>query len=115
MGLINNIKSYSETLNLSAEKKGLFNSFLENGFPTIKDEDWKYTSLKRIIAEDFSVEKKGNDINEIEIAKYSLSFKNQIIFVDGKLITSPQIEGVTISDYSDFESRNKSSRTFDIY
>jgi len=106
VGLINNIKSYSETLNLSAEKKGLFNSFLENGFPTINDEDWKYTSLKRIIAEDFSVEKKGNDINEIEIAKYSLSFKNQIIFVDGKLITSPQIEGVTISDYSDFESRN---------
>ena len=106
MGLINNIKSYSETLNLSAEKKGLFNSFLENGFPTIKDEDWKYTSLKRIITEDFSVEEKGNNIDKTDIDKYSLSFKNQIIFVDGKLITSPQIEGISISDYSDFESRN---------
>jgi Fe-S cluster assembly protein SufD len=106
VGLINNIKSYSETLNLSAEKKGLFNSFLENGFPTIKDEDWKYTSLKKIIAEDFSIEKTGNDIDTSAISKHSLSFKNQLIFVDGKLISSPQIKGVTISAYADFESRN---------
>jgi Fe-S cluster assembly protein SufD len=100
VGLINNIKSYSETLNLSAEKKGLFNSFLENGFPTIKDEDWKYTSLKRIIAEDFSIEETGNDIDTSAISKHSLSFKNQLIFVDGKLISSPQIKGVTISGYA---------------
>jgi Fe-S cluster assembly protein SufD len=106
VGLINNIKSYSETLNLSAEKKGLLNSFLENGFPTTKDEDWKYTSLKKIIANDFSVEKTGSNVDATEIAKHSLSFKNQLIFVNGKLIASPQIKGVTISDYSDFESRN---------
>ena len=56
MGLIENLKSYSEEIQISEDKKDLLNSFLSNGFPTTKDEEWKYTSLKKVIANEYSVE-----------------------------------------------------------
>ena len=56
MGLIENLKSYSEEIGISAEKKELFTSFMSKGFPTTKDEDWKYTSLKKIVAKEYTVE-----------------------------------------------------------
>ena len=69
MGLIENIKSFSDKENLSVEKNGLLQSFLAKGFPTIKQEDWKYTSLKKIVAADFSVEGNGVSISEDDIKK----------------------------------------------
>ena len=47
MGLIENLKSYSEEIQISDDKKDLLDSFLSNGFPTTKDEEWKYTSLQQ--------------------------------------------------------------------
>ena len=47
MGLIDNIKSYSKQITLTSEKAKLLSTFFEKGFPTIKDEEWKYTSLKK--------------------------------------------------------------------
>ena len=105
MGLIQNLKSYSENINLSSDKKELLNSFFEKGFPTIKDEEWKYTSLKKVIANDYSIENKGEIVDALSIEKYSLGLENRIIFSDGKLINTPKIEGVSISGFSDFESR----------
>ena len=64
MGLIENIKSFSDKENLSVEKNGLLQSFLTKGFPTIKQEDWKYTSLKKIVADNFSIEGNGVAISE---------------------------------------------------
>jgi Fe-S cluster assembly protein SufD len=105
VGLIQNLKSYSENINLSSDKKELLNSFFEKGFPTIKDEEWKYTSLKKVIANDYSIENKGEIVDALSIEKYSLGLENRIIFSDGKLINTPKIEGVSISGFSDFESR----------
>ena len=56
MSLIDNIKSYSEKLNLSKDKRHELDLFLEKGFPTTKDENWKYTSLKKIVSDNFSIE-----------------------------------------------------------
>ena len=106
MGLIDNIKSFSEKEKLGAEKNELLQSFLAKGFPTIKEEDWKYTSLKKIVANDFSVEGNGATISENDIEKYTLGFKHKIIFLAGVLISKPNIEGVSISDFSDFETKN---------
>ena len=107
MGLIENIKSFSIRENLSAEKNGLFQSFLANGFPTIKQEDWKYTSLKKIVANDFSVEGNGVTVSEEDIKKYSLGLQHKIVFCGGNLISKPSIDGVSISAFSEFESQNK--------
>ena len=109
MGLIKNIKAYSEGIQISAEKTEILTSFLSNGFPTIKDEEWKYTSLKKVIANEYSIENKGEVIDSSVIEKYSLGFENRIIFSDGKLINTPIIKGVNINDFSEFESANTDS------
>ena len=43
MGLINEIKNYSDKKSLSTDKRSALDNFLENGFPTINDEEWRYT------------------------------------------------------------------------
>lgn len=106
MSLIENLKSYSEERNLSEDKKELFNSFLSKGFPTIKDEEWKYTSLKKIVASDYNLNSNTSDIDNNTIKKYSLGLEDKIVFLDGKLIYSPEIKGVRIFDFSEFECRN---------
>jgi len=106
VGLIDNIKSFSEKEKLGADKNGLLQSFLAKGFPTIKEEEWKYTSLKKIIADDFLVEGNGVKISESDIEKYTLGFEHKIVFLGGDLISKPNIKGVSISDFSDFETKN---------
>lgn len=61
-------------------------SFEKEGFPTRKDEEWKYTSLKSILNHDYSVFPKGESAIEFkEVKKYFLheieSYK--IVFIDG--------------------------------
>ncbi len=109
MSLLNNIKSFSENEKLDSKKIELLQSFLKKGFPTTKDEDWKYTSLKRIISNDFSVEGDGVKISKNDINKYKLGFEYTIIFLEGVLISKPSIEGVIISDFSDFKTKNNDS------
>ena len=107
MGLIENIKSFSDKENLSVEKNGLLQSFLAKGFPTIKQEDWKYTSLKKIVADNFSVEGNGVAISESDIKKFTLGLQYKIVFCGGNLISKPSIDGVRISAFSEFEAQNK--------
>ena len=103
MSLIENLKSYSEGIKISSNKNQLLNSFFEKGFPTIQDEEWKYTSLKKLISEDYSIEKNGSLLSDLDISNHSLGFENKIVFSDGKLISTPKIKGITFSDFSDFE------------
>ena len=109
MGLIKNIKAYSEGIQISAEQTEILTSFLSNGFPTIKDEEWKYTSLKKVIANEYSIENKGAIIDSSVVEKYSLGLINKIIFSDGELINTPTIKGVSINGFSEFESTNNDS------
>jgi Fe-S cluster assembly protein SufD len=109
VGLIENLKSYSEGVQMSAEKKKLFTSFMSKGFPTTKDEEWKYTSLKKIVTKEYSIENTGEIIDSSTVEKYSLGFENRIIFSDGKLIGSPNIKGVSINGLSNFESNTTDS------
>jgi len=109
VSLIEKIKSYSKGASVSSDKKAELNSFLKEGFPTIKDEEWKYSSLKKIISENYSINAIGRNITEAEISNHSLGFNDKIVFVDGVLILNPTIKNVTISNYSEFKSREKDS------
>jgi len=109
VGLIENLKSYSEGVQISAEKKELFTSFMSKGFPTTKDEEWKYTSLKKIVTKEYTIENTGEIIDSSTVEKYSLGFENRIIFSDGKLIGSPNIKGVSINGFSNFGSNTTDS------
>lgn len=62
-------------------------SFEELGFPSKKEEDWKYTSLNSILKHDYSVfPDKENAIEYSDVKKYFIhdidSYK--IVFIDGK-------------------------------
>jgi len=109
VGLIENLKSYSEGVQISTEKKELFTSFMSKGFPTTKDEEWKYTSLKKIVTKDYTIENTGEIIDSSTVEKYSLGFDNRIIFSDGKLIGSPNIKGVSVNGFSNFGSNTTDS------
>jgi Fe-S cluster assembly protein SufD len=67
-------------------RKKAINTFEEKGFPTKKEEDWKYTSLKAIINKDYSIFPKGEkEIKFKKVRQYFLydidSYK--IVFIDG--------------------------------
>ena len=102
MGLIEAIKKYNLTNPISnVENSDAFSYFLNNGIPTNKDEEWKYTSLKQLVSNDFSIEAKGEEISQDELDKSTLKTKNQIIFLNGEMVEKPEIDGVLITSYTD--------------
>ena len=102
MGLIEAIKKYNLTNPISnVENSDAFSYFLNNGIPTNKDEEWKYTSLKQLVSNDFSIEAKGEEISQDELDKSTLLTKNQIIFLNGEMVKKPEIDGVLITPYTD--------------
>ena len=102
MGLIDAIKKYNLTNPISnVENSDAFSYFLNNGIPTNKDEEWKYTSLKQLVSNDFSVEAEGEEISQDELDKSTLKTKNQIIFLNGEMVKKPEINGVLVTSYTD--------------
>ncbi len=62
-------------------------TFEEKGFPTKKDEAWKYTSLNKILKEDYSVfPKQENALEYKDVKKYFIHDIDtyKIVFIDGK-------------------------------
>lgn len=106
MGLIDNLAKYAQHQNLSKDKRVMFDSFIKKGFPTNSDEEWKYTSLKKVVKSDYNLLPEFSEIDNSIINKYSLGIKDKIVFVDGNLVCSPEIKGVQITGFSDFDCRN---------
>ena len=62
-------------------------NFEEQGFPSKKEEAWKYTSLKSVLKHDFSVfPKQENTIEYRDVKKYFIHDIDtyKIVFIDGK-------------------------------
>lgn len=64
-----------------------FHYFTENGFPTVKEEDWKYTNVAPIGKEDFEISGENKDaLTDVSVsAFYAESKESQLVFVNGKL------------------------------
>jgi len=63
-----------------------FQHFEQNGFPTRKDEEWKYTSLKSLLNHDYSLFPKTETAIEFkDVKKYFLNEieSYRIVFIDG--------------------------------
>ena len=68
------------------DRKDALKRFEELGFPSKKDESWKYTSLKSLVQKDYNLYAKSETNVELkDVKKYLLndidSFK--IVFIDG--------------------------------
>ena len=62
-------------------------TFEEKGFPSKKDEAWKYTSLNKVLKEDYSVfPKQENALEYRDVKKYFIHDIDtyKIVFIDGK-------------------------------
>ena len=93
MGLLDSIKKYKDKHFIKNEA---LDTFLIEGFPTIKNEEWKYTSLKKVIDHDYLIEDNSLEIDDKEIEKYSLNIGSKIVFINGELWQKPEIHGVKI-------------------
>ncbi len=88
--LISSFFAFEEQIDLENDVHVLRNKAIEffelNGFPTKKDEDWKYTSLNKVLKHDYSIfPKREVAIDYKDIRKYCLHEIDtyQIVFVDG--------------------------------
>ncbi|MGB1534712.1 MAG: Fe-S cluster assembly protein SufD [Flavobacteriaceae bacterium] len=98
--LISSHLAFEEDLNASdnmyQERSNALKVFEEKGFPTKKEEAWKYTSLEALLRRDYALFPKSErsiDINEVK--KYFLYDTDtyKVIFIDG--VYSPFLSNTT--------------------
>jgi Fe-S cluster assembly protein SufD len=89
---------------LRMSRRAAIDRFNETGFPTTRDEDWKYTSVQPIVDNDFKPAESGEFSTE-DIAKVPLaeSVACRLVFVNGRY--SPELsripalpQGVTLTN-----------------
>lgn len=88
--LVSSFLAFEEALGSENSMESMRNEAIKNfenvGFPTRKDEDWKYTSLKSVLKHDYSVFPKKEDAIEYrEIKKYLIHDIDtyDLVFIDG--------------------------------
>src|SRR5690606_35938364 len=95
--------------------------FEEKGFPTKRDEAWKYTSLNSVLKHDYSVfPKNEKDIDYNDIKKYFIHDIDtyKIVFIDGKYashLSETTHDGVDICLMSAALTKPKYSIVVDAY
>lgn len=93
---------------LKTLRQNAFMYFTEKGFPTVKDEEWKYTNVASLVSSEFKVSSSKSESSEIEHLKSEIlaevESENLIVFVDGffndkltKLSDLP--EGVAVKSF----------------
>ena len=68
---------------LKSIRKLAFKFFTENGFPTPRNEEWKYTNTAPIAKQEFSFETGKADAEAVKNFSYDESAQNTLVFVDG--------------------------------
>ena len=96
-------------------------TFEEKGFPTKREEDWKYTSLKSIINKDYCLFPKGNkEVKFKKVRNYFLydidSYK--LVFIDGvysSFLSETTHEGLDVCLLSSALSKSKYKAVIENY
>lgn len=96
-------------------------NFEEKGFPTKKEEAWKYTSLNQILKSDFSVfPKQDNSVEFAEVKKYFLHEIDtyKVVFIDGvfsSFLSSTTHDGIDVCLMSSALTKPKYKMVIDQY
>lgn len=123
--LISSFLAFENTAAADADihqiRSAAFHNFEKVGFPTRKDEEWKYTSLKEVLNHDYQIFTKSvNDIDLNDVKKYFIHEIDtyKLIFVNGvynSLLSSATHEGVDICVMSSAISKPKYKMVVDFY
>ncbi|MBA4152915.1 Fe-S cluster assembly protein SufD [Flavobacterium sp.] len=104
--LISSFMAFEEKVDVTAQLHDIRTSAIKNfenkGFPTKKEEAWKYTSLNSVLKNDFSVfPKRENSIEFKDVKKFFLHEIDtyKLVFIDGKFssfMSSTTHEGIDV-------------------
>lgn len=123
--LLSSFMAFEERLSpndaINDSRQEAIKNFENKGFPTKKDEAWKYTSLKSILKDDYSVfPKQENAIEFKDVKKYFLHEVDtyKLVFIDGKFssfLSSTTHEGIDVCLLSSVLSKPKYKLILDTY
>jgi Fe-S cluster assembly protein SufD len=123
--LLSSFMAFEELVDVHSELHDLRTSALKNfenkGFPTKKEESWKYTSLNAILKNDFTVfPKSENSIEFKDVKKYFIHEIDtyKLVFIDGVFsshLSSTTHEGLDICLMSSALHKPKYKMVIDNY
>ncbi|MDG1264047.1 MAG: Fe-S cluster assembly protein SufD [Flavobacteriaceae bacterium] len=123
--LISSFMAFEEQLDLSSPVHEIrtesLKHFEENGFPSKKDEAWKYTSLAKLIKNDYSIFPKEETTIELKDVKKYFLFEidtYKIVFIDGvysPFLSDTTHDGIDVCLLSAALSKDKYKETVTTY
>ena len=123
--LLASFMAFEEKIDTHSELHELRSNAIKNfeskGFPTKKEEAWKYTSLNSILKNDFSVfPKKENAIEFKDVKKYFLHEIDtyKVVFIDGifsSFLSSTTHDGLDVCLMSSALTKPKYKMIVDTY
>jgi Fe-S cluster assembly protein SufD len=123
--LLASFMAFEEKIDTHSElhevRSNAIKNFENKGFPTKKEEAWKYTSLNAILKNDFSVfPKKDNAIEFNDVKKYFLHEIDtyKVIFIDGifsSFLSSTTHDGLDVCLMSSALTKPKYKMVIDAY
>jgi len=123
--LLSSFMAFEERIDVHSElhdvRTAAIKNFENKGFPTKKEESWKYTSLNAILKNDFSVfPKTENTIQYSDVKKYFLHEIDtyKVVFVDGVFsshLSSTTHDGIDVCLMSSALNKPKYKMVIDTY
>lgn len=123
--LLSSFMAFEERIDVHSElhdvRTAAIKNFENKGFPTKKEESWKYTSLNAILKNDFSVfPKTENTIQYSDVKKYFLHEIDtyKVVFVDGVFsshLSSTTHDGIDVCLMSSALNKPKYKMIIDTY
>ncbi len=123
--LLSSFMAFEEQIDVTSElydvRTSAIKNFEKKGFPTKKEEAWKYTSLNTVLKNDYSVfPKNENSIEFAEVKKYFIheidTFK--VVFIDGifsSFLSSTTHDGIDVCLMSSALNKPKYKMVIDNY
>ena len=123
--ILSSFMAFEESIDVHSELHDVRTSAIKNfenkGFPTKKEESWKYTSLNSILKNDFTVfPKTENSIEFAEVKKYFIHEIDtyKVVFIDGifsSFLSSTTHDGVDVCLMSSALNKPKYKMIIDTY
>jgi Fe-S cluster assembly protein SufD len=123
--LLSSFMAFEERVDVDSDLHNIRTEALRNfenkGFPTKKEEAWKYTSLNAVLKNDFSVfPKEENAVNFTDVKKYFLHEIDtyKVVFIDGvfsSFLSSTTHDGLDVCLMSSALTKPKYKEVIDTY
>jgi len=123
--LLSSFMAFEERIDVDADLHSVRTEAIKNfeykGFPTKKDEAWKYTSLNSVLKNDFSVfPKQDNALSFTDVKKYFLNEIDtyKLVFIDGifsSFLSATTHDGVDVCLMSSALTKPKYKEVIDTY